>query len=162
MFLESSKTFKLTAYPGYGSEGTTTTCFVKTDANGLVSLVTDKCSAIASISNATADFSLSAGNLGGTVTRGDTSAGVDGVIIYAEAFVAGTATSANIQLRTSTKQTGQYGMQLDSAYDWKIKVFYVNRDSGTQLSTTLEAITVTSTQLASNQTRNFALTVVSN
>lgn len=162
MFLGSSKTFKITAYPGYGSDGTTTTCFVSTDSSGVVSIVSGKCSAISSITNGEADFSLSAGNLTGTVTRGDTSAGVDGVIIYAEAFIAGTTTNANIQLRTSTKQNGQYGMLLDSQYDWKVKVFYVNRDTGTQLSTTLDAVTITSSQLSSAVTQNFALTVVSN
>lgn len=151
MRLSNSKTYKITAYPGYKSAGTTTECFVAVDGSGVVSTVTAKCSAISSITNGVADFVLSAGNVVGRVVRPNGTSPVEGAIVFAEAHNAITdQVITGLTREVVTNANGDWGLQLDTAYTWKLKVFYVNLPTDVpQLASVTTPIVVTKNQLTS-------------
>jgi hypothetical protein len=148
MFLESNKTYRLNVNPGPGSVGTRTSCIVAVNGSGVVSQVSGECSTAPNpISDAAMDLRLSSGNVYGTVRLGNgTGPAAVGAIVFAEAYSAGSAV-AGVTRESIVDANGEYGLQLDSGYDWKIKVFYVNPSpSGTQYSSLL-----TTTDIASNE-----------
>lgn len=151
MKLDNSKTYKITAYPGYKAAGTTTECIVSVDGSGIVSTVSGKCAAIASITNGVADFTLSAGNVVGRVVRPNGTSPVEGAIVFAEAYnsVSGIVISGKT-LEAVTNANGDWGLQLDTSYTWKLKIFYVNLPTDVpQLASVTTPIVVTRTQLTS-------------
>jgi hypothetical protein len=164
MFLESNKTYRLNVNPGPGSIGARTSCIVAVNGSGVVSKVTGKCPTGGTISSdaiPAIDLKLSPGNVFGRVTLGSGS-GVSavGAIVFAEAYSAGTAV-AGVTRESIVDANGEYGLQLDSGYDWKIKVFYVNPSpSGTQYSSRLTSEDISSGQVPTGDSRreiNFTL-----
>ncbi len=123
--LGSSKTFKINAYPGFGSVGTYTSCYVSVDSSGVVSPIVGKCTALGTVTNGVADFTLSAGNVQGFVKKSDNTTAAAGAIVFAQAY-SGSTLVDGVTFETTVAANGSYGMQLDSAYTWKLKVFYVN------------------------------------
>lgn len=151
MKLDNSKTYKITAHPGYKAAGTTTECFVSVDGAGIVSTVSGKCAAISSITNGVADFTLSAGNVVGRIVRPNGTSPVEGAIVFAEAYnsVSGSVITGKT-LEAVTNANGDWGLQLDTSYTWKLKVFYVNLPTDVpQLASVTTPIVVTQTQLTS-------------
>jgi hypothetical protein len=151
MKLDNSKTYKITAYPGYKASGTTTECIVSVDGSGIVSTVSGKCAAISSITNGIADFTLSAGNVVGRVVRPNGTSPVEGAIVFAEAYnsISGSVITGKT-LEAVTNANGDWGIQLDTSYTWKLKIFYVNLPTDVpQLASVTTPIVVTRTQLTS-------------
>lgn len=149
--LENSKTYKLTAYPGYKAAGTATDCFVSVNGSGVVSTVSGKCTAITNIVNGVADFTLSAGNVVGRVVRPNGTSPVEGAIVFAEAYDSASGNAISGMTREAvTNANGDWGLQLETSYTWKLKVFYVNLPTDVpQLSSVTTPIVVTRTQLTS-------------
>jgi hypothetical protein len=126
--LAENKTYRINVNPGPGSVGTRTSCIVSVAGDGSVSKVADQCSTGSEIASGTMDLKLSAGNFTGSVRLG--SGGGDpanGAIVFAQARILGTETLvAEITQETVVDSEGNYGLQLDPAYDWEVRVFYVN------------------------------------
>lgn len=116
--LQSGKLFRLTAYPGPGSNGSQISCIIRTDGGGIVlNDVSGECGA-GSLSGSQLSITLSAGNISGTITREGTSIVVPGAIVLAE--------SAGRSVTTVTGADGKYYLQLDNG-NWNIKIFVVSR-----------------------------------
>jgi hypothetical protein len=125
--LESGKTFRLTLYPGHLSEGSRTTCVFAVDDLGVVSKVAAKCGGQSGeVVSKAITLQLSAGNVAGRILNSSGSAGVSGAIVFAEAFNTSDGVASGETAEAVTSATGDYALQLDSSFDWKIKVFYVN------------------------------------
>ena len=163
--LPSSKTVRLTLNPGPGSNGARTACIFTVNAQGLVakSTATGACTGNTATvdGNKAISLELGAGNVIGTVTKGSTNVGLAGAIVFAQAFEAGTSTEkVGVTEQSVTKADGRFGLQLDAAYDWKIKVFFVNPDGATeQYESSLTGRGVASSTLGNQQTQNFELAV---
>lgn len=143
--LAASKTFKLTAYPGSGNSGSRTTCYVSTDADGDVALVTGKCSGGSLTLSDELTLTLSAGNVTGTVKYllNGTPTAVSGAIVYAEA-------AGKVSASTVTKSNGEFTLELDPGVIWTLKVLVVNRDGNpVQLASDPNAATVDLTSVTS-------------
>ena len=124
--LESNKTFKLTLYPGHLSEGSRTSCVFTVDGAGLVSKVDSQCAGQSGqIISKEITLHLSAGNVSGRIFKPGGSAGVSGAIVFAEAFD-GSGVATGETAEAVTNATGNYTLQLDSTFEWRIKVFFVN------------------------------------
>lgn len=162
--LPSNKTVRLSLNPGPGSNGARTSCIFTVDALGVVakSATANQCPgnlpASVSVNNAI-QLELGAGNLVGIVTKGTTGQGLAGAIVYAQAYENGTAVAGKSE-QASTKIDGRYGLQLDAAYDWKIKVFFVNPDGAVEnYESFLTERAVAGSTLGSQNTQDFALAV---
>lgn len=145
MKLASGKRFKLEIYPGYASAGVRTTCIVDVSSTGDVSRAAGKCTAGDPVSAGIMNLTLDAGNVQGYVYRLTSENGLPGAVVYAEAFDKTSHNALNISETANTDSSGRYGLQLNPAYDWKIKVFYVNLPGDTvqlQSITTGEAVSV--------------------
>jgi len=131
--LAGSKRYMITANPGAGRPGVQTSCIVTTNASSpaVVSLVSGSC-ATGTLTSSALSLALNGGNVVGTIT-GPTGAAVVGAVVYAN--VTG-ATDETFTVITSTSASGRYGLQLDPAKSWTIKVFPINKpDDTTPLAT---------------------------
>lgn len=148
MNLEAGKTFRLTLYPGHASEGSRTSCIFTVDGVGLVSKVADQCPGQAGeVVSKAITLQLSGGNLAGRIFKPGSIVGVSGAIVFAEAFD-GNGDATGETAEAVTNAAGSYALQLDSSYEWKIKVFYVNPPAIiTPLASYLTPVVVSSAEL---------------
>ena len=163
--LPSSKKVRLSLNPGPGAAGARSTCVFDVDSSGQVvkTSTSARCvgNGVASVSNTgSITLELGAGNVIGVVTKAGTLEAAAGAIVYAQAYSGGVLVSGKVE-QSITKSDGRYGLQLDSAYDWKIKVFFVNpENAATNYNSILTEVTVQGSTLTSPQTLpNFVLTV---
>jgi hypothetical protein len=145
--LASGARYRLTVYPGGGSKGTTTTCLVDVDSVGVVSLVTGSCadgSELAGTGLQTMTITLSLGNVTGTVVAPDHTTPVAGAIVVATAVDGSHSAIAGVPTQQfTTGADGKYGFQLDRAYSWDLKVYFVPvPGSGASYSSNLVPSTV--------------------
>jgi hypothetical protein len=146
MFLESNKTYRINVNPGPGSVGTRTSCIVAVSGSGVVSKVsglTDPCPTGGTLSDGAMNIDLSSGNVFGKVRLSNsTGPSAVGAIVFAEAYQSGSAVPA-VTRESIVDADGNYGLQLDPSYDWKIKVFYVNpTTTGNQYSSMLTPVDI--------------------
>jgi len=119
---ESSK-FKLTLNPGPGRYGTSTSCFLQTDASGIVSKISEQCASGETTTATSMSFTLARGNVVGKILAAD-GTGIAGAVIYAN--VDG-ATNEDAQVVSCSTNSGDYGLILKPGLTYKIKVFPVNK-----------------------------------
>jgi hypothetical protein len=143
MFLESNKTYRINVNPGPGSVGTRTSCIVAVDGSGVVSQVSGQCPTGGALSGTAMNIDLSSGNVFGKVRLSNsTGPSAVGAIVFAEAYQSGNAVPA-VTRESIVDADGNYGLQLDPSYDWKIKVFYVNpTTTGNQYSSMLTPVDI--------------------
>jgi hypothetical protein len=84
---------------------------------------------------------LSAGNVTGHIYKPGGTEAAEGAIVFAEAYSGGSAVSG-VTAEGQVENDGSFGLQLDTAYSWKLKVFYVNRPGETQLASITTPIDV--------------------
>ena len=163
--LPSSKKVRITLNPGPGSVGVRTSCIFDVSAQGVVAKSPNASECLTAGSNSVNPTSkemtleLSAGNLSGYVYKFGTTEAIAGAIVYAQAYIGATLQEGKSEQAVS-KADGRYGMQLDPAFDWKIKVFFVNPDGATtNFNSMLIEQTVLGSALGSPQSRNFQLEV---
>lgn len=160
--LPDSKTVRVTLHPGPGSVGARTSCVFTVDSSSVVAKVANQCiGQLQAISSGSITLSLSAGNVVGRVTKAATADGLEGAIVFAQAYEAGTQTLiAGKTEQAVTKANGQYGLQLDQGYDWQIKVFYVKPEGETvDYVSLVEPRTLLTNSLGTQQEQDIALLV---
>ena len=130
--------FRVTSYPGGGRAGSRTICLVSVTSAGIAA---STCSAGQVTSTPGADvlkltITLSSGNVTGVVHGPDNSP-VVGADVYANLVVGGVmSTDSATAITTSTNATGGFGLQLDPAKQWRIKILALGRpDLASYLST---------------------------
>ena len=130
--------FRVTSYPGGGRAGSRTICLVSVTSAGIAA---STCSAGQVTSTPGADvlkltITLSSGNVTGVVHGPDNSP-VVGAVVYANLVVGGVmSTDSGTAITTSTNATGGFGLQLDPAKQWRIKILALGRpDLASYLST---------------------------
>jgi len=121
--LPSSNKFKLTLNPGPGRYGTSTSCFLQTDASGNVSKISEQCASGETTTATSMNFTLARGNVIGKIRAAD-GTGIAGAVIYAN--VDG-ATNDDAQVVSCSNSSGDYGLILKPGLTYKIKVFPVNK-----------------------------------
>jgi hypothetical protein len=91
---------------------------------------------------------------------------LNGAIVFAEAFTVDTGIAVSGVTREAvTDSLGKYGLDLDPAYDWKIRVFHVNAPGEiTPLASFLAPVSVLGTALGATTpgvpiTQDFTLSV---
>ena len=125
--LPESNTFKLTLNPGPGRHGTSTSCFLQTDASGNVSKISGQCASGETTTATAMSFTLARGNVIGKIKAAD-GTGIAGAVIYAN--VDG-ASNEDAQVVSCSTSTGDYGLILKPGLTYKIKVFPVNKSGVT-------------------------------
>lgn len=162
--LPSSKKVRLSLNPGPGATGARSSCVFDVNSSGQVIKTSTSARCIGNTAasvdvNGSITLELGAGNFIGTVTKADTQAAASGAIVYAQAYSSGVLVEGKTE-QAITKADGRYGLQLDSAFDWKIKVFFVNPEgAATNYNSILTEWTVQSASLMSPQTKDFELAV---
>jgi hypothetical protein len=121
--LPESRKFKLTLNPGPGRYGTSTSCFLQTDASGVVSKISGQCASGETTTATAMSFTLARGNVVGRIQSAD-GTGIAGAVIYAN--IDG-ATNDDAQVVSCSTSTGEYGLILKPGQTYKIKVFPVNK-----------------------------------
>jgi hypothetical protein len=157
--LPDSKKIRLTLNPGPGSTGARTSCIFNVSAQGVVTKSTTaaecptaRSTDVVDVTTKAIQLELSPGNLSGTVTKA-------GAIVFAQAYSGSTIVDGKTE-QAVTKVDGRYGLQLDPAYNWKLKVFYVNPDGASvNYDSILNEWTVLGSVLGSAQTKDFVLPV---
>ena len=151
--LDANKTFRITVYPGPESQGSRLSCVFATDAEGVVSKVDATCGGGGSVINKAITLELSPGNVTGKVYRPGGAVPLAGAIVFAEAYDAETDSAiAGLTAEAVTDKNGDYGLDLDRNYNWKIKVFYVNLPGElSPMSSYLTPETVTSVELSQQE-----------
>jgi hypothetical protein len=126
--LEASKTYRINVNPGPGSIGTRTSCIVSVDESRVVSKVAEQCSTGGELDGSAMELKLSAGNYTGSVKLGSSSGALAaGAIVFAQARELNTTTLVVGKTQeTVVDSEGNFGLQLDTAYDWEVRVFWVN------------------------------------
>jgi hypothetical protein len=164
MFLEPSKTYRINVNPGPNSTGAQTSCVVSVASNGVVSQVAGYCPTGEEITNGAMNINLSLGNVYGKVRLGnETGPSAVGAIVFAEAFESNNSNNAiaGLTRESIVDANGDYGLQLDPAYTWKLKVFYVNPSpNGTQYSSLTTPFEILAVNIPSGNSRsesNFTL-----
>ena len=163
--LPDSKKIRLTLNPGPGSTGARTSCIFNVSAQGVVTKSTTaaecptaRSTDVVDVTTKAIQLELSPGNLSGTVTKADGGA-MAGAIVFAQAYSGSTIVDGKTE-QAVTKVDGRYGLQLDPAYNWKLKVFYVNPDGASvNYDSILNEWTVLGSVLGSAQTKDFVLPV---
>lgn len=123
----SSKTYRITAFPGGSVAGVRTTKEFTTDASGNVSSTQVKLSGPTATKSGT--LTLSGGNVSGTVTKSGSGASAKGWVVYANVDVAGAISStAATAITTSVGADGSYSLPLGVG-TWHIKI--IPTDAGT-------------------------------
>lgn len=136
MALDSNKTYRISANPGPGSKGARVSCIVSVNSAGSVSAIAGQCDTGSSITNGVMDLTLSPGNVFGKVNLFDAGRAV-GAIVFAEAYESSNSNAAipGLTREAIVDENGDYGLQLETGFTWKLKVFYVNPSTdGTQYS----------------------------
>lgn len=123
---ESSK-FRLTLTPGPGRYGTATSCFLQTNASGVVSKISEQCASGETTTATAMTFTLARGNVVGRIQSAD-GTGIAGAVIYAN--IDG-ATNEDAQVVSCSTSTGEYGLILKPGLTYKVKVFPVNKSGVT-------------------------------
>lgn len=130
--LPGTKYYRITAWPGPGKPGAQSVCYLQADSSDSVTVTTNASNTCtgANMVGSTLTMTLAQGNVIGTVTHNGTA--VSGAVIYA---LPSTETSDNdaVAVITSTDSDGNYGLQLDSSIQWKIKVIPINPTGATDL-----------------------------
>lgn len=164
--LEANKTYRLTIHPGPGSQGSRIDCIFAVDLSGVVSKSIPACGGSGTVTEKAITLSLSPGNLAGQVFRPGGAVGLNGAIVFAEAFAVDTGIAVFGVIREAvTDSLGRYGLDLDPAYDWKIRVFHVNAPGEiTPLASFLVPVSVLGTALGATTpgvpiTQDFTLSV---
>jgi hypothetical protein len=119
--LAAGFSYRINVNPGPGSVGTRTSCIVSvtgSSSNTVVSIVAGQCDT-GTLTGSAMDLKLSAGNFTGIVTLQGGGPAV-GAIVFAR------STTGDFTQETVVEPDGSYGLQLDPALDWEVKVFYVN------------------------------------
>ncbi len=125
--LPESRKFKLTLNPGPGRYGTSTACFLQTNASGVVSKISGQCASGETTTATAMTFTLARGNVVGKILSAD-GTGIAGAVIYAN--IDG-ATNDDAQVVSCSTSTGEYGLILKPGLTYKIKVFPVNKSGVT-------------------------------
>lgn len=149
--LEANKTYRLNVFPGPESQGSRISCLFAVDGVNVVSKVDANCGGNGSVVNKAITMSLSPGNLTGTVYKPGGQVPLRGAIVFAEAFTTGPNPQAvtGMTREAVTDANGQYGLDLDSSYDWQVRVFYVNAPGEiTPLASYLTPTAIASADLA--------------
>jgi hypothetical protein len=142
--LPASKRYKLMLNPGSGVDGSFTSCLFDVDGAGAVTKVDGSCENLASLVSGVWEIDLSAGNVTGVASYSDDTnqtVTLGGVLIV--------ATSGNLEITTTTKANGSYGLELDPALTWTIEAFYVPKSDDPPFTATklsLGTVTPTSPQ----------------
>jgi hypothetical protein len=132
--LGNNKRYRITANPSNGNLGARTECIVTTDGSAVITLVSCTAGNLA-VSNVLT-ISLNNGNVVGTLKYGTT--------LVSGAFVIATSTAGDI-VPTTSGENGRFGLQLDPAKTWSIKIVPVSLVSGVQLATyTISTVAVSS------------------
>jgi hypothetical protein len=118
--LGNNKRYRITANPSNGNLGARTECIVTTDGSAAIALGST-CSAGALGTNNALTISLNNGNVVGTLKH--ISGGVEHLVIGA--FVIASSTVGDI-VPTTSGENGRFGLQLDPAKTWTIKVVPVS------------------------------------
>jgi hypothetical protein len=121
--LPASSKYKLTLNPGPGRYGTSTSCFLQTDASSVVSKISGQCASGESTTATAMSFTLARGNVIGKIQAAD-GTGIAGAVIYAN--IDG-ASNEDAQVVSCSTSTGDYGLILKPGLTYKIKVFPVNK-----------------------------------
>ncbi|CAN2227838.1 hypothetical protein MCERE85_01383 [Candidatus Nanopelagicaceae bacterium] len=121
--LGSNKRYRISANPSNGNLGARTECIVTTDGSAAVTLVS--CTAGNLGANNTLTISLNNGNVVGTIKYG--------AILVSGAFVVATSTAGDI-VPTTSGENGRFGLQLDPAKTWSIRVVTVTTVNGDSLA----------------------------
>lgn len=122
--LVANKRYRISANPGNGNLGTRTECIVTTDGSAAITLVT--CPAGNMGGSNALTITLNNGNVVGTLKYGTT--------LVSGAFVIATSTAGDI-VPTTSGANGKFGLQLDPAKTWTIKIVPVSLVNGDQLAT---------------------------
>jgi hypothetical protein len=125
--LPADSKFKLTLNPGPGRYGTSTACYLQTDANSVVSKISGQCASGETTTATSMSFTLARGNVVGRIQAAD-GTGIAGAVIYAN--IDG-ATNEDAQVVSCSTSTGEYGLILKPGQTYKIKVFPVNKSGVT-------------------------------
>ena len=121
--LGNNKRYRITANPSNGNLGARTECIVTTDGSAVITLVS--CTAGNLAASNVLTISLNNGNVVGTLKYGAT--------LVSGAFVIATSTAGDI-VPTTSGENGRFGLQLDPAKTWSIKIVPVSLVSGVQLA----------------------------
>ena len=121
--LGNNKRYRITANPSNGNLGARTECIVTTDGSAVITLVS--CTAGNLAASNVLTISLNNGNVVGTLKYGAT--------LVSGAFVIATSTVGDI-VPTTSGENGRFGLQLDPAKTWSIKIVPVSLVSGVQLA----------------------------
>jgi len=159
--LEANKTYRLTIHPGPGSQGSRIDCIFAVDPSGVVSKSIPACGGSGTVTAKAITLSLSPGNLAGQVFRPGGAVGLNGAIVFAEAFAVDTGIAVSGVTREAvTDSLGKYGLDLDPTYNWKIRVFHVNAPGEiAPLASFLAPVSVLGTALGVPITQDFTLSV---
>ncbi len=132
--LGNNKRYRITANPSNGNLGARTECIVTTDGSAAITLVS--CTAGNLAGSNVLTISLNNGNVVGTLKYGTT--------LVSGAFVIATSTAGDI-VPTTSGENGRFGLQLDPAKTWSIKIVPVSLVSGVQLASyTISTVAVSS------------------
>ena len=121
--LPASSKYKLTLNPGPGRYGTSTSCFLQTNASSVVSKISGQCASGETTTATAMSFTLARGNVIGKIQAAD-GTGIAGAVIYAN--IDG-ASNDDAQVVSCSTSTGDYGLILKPGLTYKIKVFPVNK-----------------------------------
>jgi len=132
--LGNNKRYRITANPSNGNLGARTECIVTTDGSAAITLAT--CSAGTLGASNALTIALNNGNVVGTVKYGTT--------LVSGAFVIATSTAGDI-VPTTTGENGRFGLQLDPAKTWSIRIVAVAAVNGDLLAAkSIPTVTVSS------------------
>jgi hypothetical protein len=133
--LGNNKRYRITANPSNGNLGARTECIVTTNGSAAITLVTCSAGTLDVASNSLT-IALNNGNVVGTVKYGTS--------LVSGAFVIATSTAGDI-VPTTTGENGRFGLQLDPAKTWSIKIVAVAAVSGDSLAAkSISTVTVSS------------------
>jgi hypothetical protein len=124
--LPSSKKFKVAINPGPGRSGTTTFCYLQTNASGVIAKIDGQCAAGETTTATAMNLVLARGNVVGKVKAAD-GTGIAGAVIYAN--IVG-ATNEDYAVIACSNADGDYGLILKANQNYQVQVFPINK-SGT-------------------------------
>jgi hypothetical protein len=150
LILAPNKRYRIDSFPGGGTAGTRTECFVGTsnasESSTVLSVIAGKCGSGTVGASNTLTITLNAGNVTGTVKTSGVA--VEGAIVYANIV---NATNQDNAVTTTTNSLGKFGLMLDPAKgNWQISIFPINKPGATALSNKILP-TLTPPALSSNQ-----------
>jgi hypothetical protein len=122
--LGANKRYRISANPSNGNLGARTECIVTTDGSAAITLVS--CTAGNLGANNTLTIALNNGNVVGTLKYVSSA----GDVLVVGAFVVATSTAGDI-VPTTSGENGRFGLQLDPAKTWTLKVVPVSLINGT-------------------------------